>query len=103
MYIVGKAKVDKQGRINVNGLFRQDKMPKQVVIAIDVENEMIEVFLNENEAQDFGVVQTIDAKSRLSLPNWLREEIGENKELFLIIDGNKKYISIKTGNVLPKA
>ena len=102
MYISGKTKVDSQGRVNLNGLFRSDKMPKQVVLVVDVEKEMILV-MDEDKAPDFGVVQKIDKKSRLIIPEWIREEVGNAKEFFLVIDEDKKYISPKTGDILPKA
>ncbi len=100
MYIIGKVKADCQGRINVSNLFK-GQTPKQVVLVVDVEQEQI-LILNTDEKCDFGAIQTIDEKNRLILPKWILEEVGNYREFFLVVENGKKYISPKTGDILPK-
>ena len=102
MYIVGKTQADKQNRVSISGLYRQDQIPTEIVLVIDFEREAIRI-LEASEAPNFGIRQKINGKPRLFIPKWMMEEAGNNRDFFLIIDGDKKYLSPKTGNVLPKA
>ncbi|MBR0480135.1 hypothetical protein IJJ49_02660 [Candidatus Saccharibacteria bacterium] len=99
--IVGKSKVDSQGRVNLAGLFYPE-FPKEVVVSIDSEMEMIEITPATEDEPKFGTRLQIDDKKRLVIPKWIREEFSEKAELLLIQADQKKYLSVKTGNLLPK-
>ena len=101
-YITGKAKIDSQGRINVGNLFQQGKMPSQIILVVDVEQEQILILdAGEKDYGFGGIPQKIDSKNRLIIPKWILEEIGGYKEVFLVDEDGEKYISVKTGNILP--
>ena len=101
MYIVGRVKADKQNRVNISSLYGPGQIPEEIVLVVDLEREAI-CILKTSEASDFGIRRKIDGKPRVILPDWMLEELGDNRDFFLIIDDNKKYLSPKTENILSK-
>ncbi len=107
MHIIAINGVDKSGRVNVNGLFGAKKV-ETVVLAVDVETEMIEVIPIDEELTElssgtplpFGIPQKIDDKNRLVLPMWLRDELAGCKNLCLIVDGDRRFLSPRTGSII---
>lgn len=98
MYIIAINDVDKSGRVNVNGLFGAKKV-ENVVLAVDVDTEQIEVIPVDGEPA-FGVVQKIDDKNRLILPTWVRNELGDSRKLCLVIHDERRFLSPRTGSVI---
>ena len=103
MHIIGKTTVDEQGRVSISAFNSPVKM-SNIVIAVEVGAEMI--VLLDDKPEVAGVRQKVDKKGRVILPKWLREELGKKDgendelELFLIVDGDKKYLSPKTGSII---
>lgn len=98
MYIVGKSKLDDQGRVNISSFYR-DK-PEKVVIFIDVNMVMIEVIgADELIVSAVGKPSKLDEKGRVVLPDWIIDEIGEDAVLYLILDDDgRRYLSPKVGD-----
>ncbi|MBR3264019.1 hypothetical protein IKF94_02195 [Candidatus Saccharibacteria bacterium] len=101
-YIVRETQVDKQNRVNINGLYKQDQMPKEVVLVVDAEREAI-LILKASDATDFGITQKVDEKSRLIIPGWIMKNVGNNKDFFLTVEDGKRYLSPVTGDILPRS
>ena len=97
MKIIDKVHPDKYGRITLSNVGVESF--DGIKLFINPESEMIEVF----NAKDFEFGQRLelDQARRLTIPKWLREEIGE-KDLFLLVDEDENHIflSVKTGDVL---
>ena len=101
MYICcGKGVVDKQGRINISGLF--DGNPKQIVPVVDINSEMVQLIPVDNydNKLNFGIPVNVDDKNRIVLPKWIRDELEEAIELLFIIDGEKRLLSPRTGSII---
>ncbi len=99
MYIISVNDVDKSGRVNVSGLFGAEKV-ENVILAVDVGTEQIEVIpADKNPA--FGIPQKIDDKNRLVLPKWLCKELGDCARICLVVDGDRRFLSPKTGSIIP--
>ena len=108
-FIVNEQSPDEQGRINVGALYPKER-PEQIVIVIESETKRI-LFLLPEEAENWGVRQTIDKKGRVVLSKWLRSEIGGKSTtqvtLNLVVekkdnDGIVRFAEIKTARALPK-
>ena len=99
LYIVGAADILSGGRIKITGLFR--KHVDQVCLVIDVETEMILVLPTQDNVHNFGAVQTIDDKNRLTIPKWMLQELKNCTRLLFVVDGDNHYLSPKTGPILP--
>ena len=95
MYIVRKSLLDFQNRIVITELF--EKMPEEVRLAVDFEKKQI-VILDED--RKIGTKLLIDKKNRLAIPKWIIEEVGDCKEFLLIIDGNRRLILPKKGDII---
>ena len=98
MYIIGKSTVDKQGRVVISGLFKEPV--QQVVIVTDPETEMILLLPVSEGDPSFGVPLNVDSKNRIFLPKWIKQELGDHKDLLLIVDNDKHYLSPKTGYII---
>ncbi len=98
MYIIGINDVDKNGRVNVSGLFGAEKV-ENVILAVDVGTEQVEVILAEKNP-GFGIPQKIDDKNRLVLPKWLCRELGDSARICLVVDGDRRFLSPKTGSII---
>lgn len=100
LYIVGAADITSQGRIVITGLFKEHI--DQVCLVVDVAAEMILVIpIQDDNPNDFGFIQPVDEKNRLIIPKWIIKELGNCGKLFFVIDGDKHYLSPKTGPILP--
>lgn len=99
MYIIGINDVDKNGRVNVSGLFGAEKV-ENVILAVDVGTEQVEVILAEKNP-GFGIPQKIDDKNRLVLPKWIRKELGNCAEVCLVVHDDRRFLSPKTGSIIP--
>ena len=101
-YIVSQQSLDNQGRINIGNLYESN--PAQIVVAVEAETKRI-LFFTPEQAQGWGVVQNVDNKSRIVLPKWLREELGEDARLNLVIETAengeiRRYAKLKTNSIL---
>ena len=101
-YIVSQQSLDSQGRIGVGSLYENN--PAQIVVAVEAETKRI-LFLNPEQAQGWGIKQTVDNKGRIVLPKWLREELGEDARLNLVIETAengeiRRYAKLKTNSIL---
>ena len=106
MYIVGTTEIDRQGRINISGLFGSRKVRK-VVVAIDPGEEAIllkPIPEGSEEADiDSGVPSKIDDKNRIIVPKWVRDELGTTTKFSLVYNNGDYYIFPKTGSLIPSA
>ena len=82
--------MDKQGRICISSLF--DEVPSSVAILYTVGNTKIQIVDTKNSPKGLpsSCIKVLDAKSRITIPGWLRDQF-ETNEWFLGIDekGNK--------------
>ena len=103
MYIYGKTRIDKSGRILLSDFFSPEETPKEVVMVVDTETEQITVY-KIDERPEAGPAISLDGKNRLFLPKWLREELepylNEGRELFFVYHEGKRYLSAKSGRIL---
>ncbi len=106
MYIVGTTEMDGQGRININGLFG-NKDIHSVVVMIDPEEEaiLLQPILDDLEEANiaYGVPSKIDDKNRLTIPKWIRDELGTTTKFSLVYNDGDYYIFPKTGSLIPSA
>ena len=103
LMIIGKTKMDSQGRVNLSGMWHE-KMPEEVILVVNPEWEMIEI-LDDLEGRDYCDRFNVDVKGRLCIPKWIRDELDGQTDLFLIIDKDAegvmhRLISPKTGKIL---
>ena len=98
MYIIGKTKLDDQGRANISS-FYQDR-PEKVVLFIDVNMVMIEVIgADESIVSAAGKRSKLDEKGRVVLPDWIVDEVGEDAVLYLVLDDDgRRYLLPKVGD-----
>ena len=97
MYVLGESHIDRQGRVIIAEFFGNQK-PREVVLAVNVDKEMI-VVIPASKAPDFGTKTPVDDKNRIIIPKWMRSQLGVN-EVYLIYDDGAHYISPKTGDLL---
>ena len=102
MYIYGKTRMDKSGRILLTDFFSPEEPPKSIVLAVDV--GLQQIFVNKDDRRsEFGASIPLDEKNRAIIPRWLRQELkphlNEGRELFFIIEGDKRYLSPKSGSI----
>ena len=104
MYIVGTTEMDSQGRINVNRLFGNKKI-QNAIVTIDPEEEaiLLHPILDNLEEADiaFGIPSKIDDKNRLTIPKWVRNELGTTTKFSLVYNNGNYYIFPRTGSLIP--
>ncbi|MBR2993825.1 hypothetical protein IKF43_00320 [Candidatus Saccharibacteria bacterium] len=100
-YIVSRIKIDPQWRISVHNFFT--KTPEKVIFTVNEEGKAIKI-INADDLPGTSIGNQVDKKYRVSIPKWLREELGLNRNsppgLYLAIDKHgDHYIVAKDKNL----
>ncbi len=98
-YFIGKVKIRSKNLIHIGSFLNKEKMPKKIILTVKVGHEIIEIL--DADKFPFGAGQALDKKGRVTLPNWLIEELKGHEELFVMAkkDGGL-FLSVKTGSIL---
>ena len=96
MYILGKMVLDKNGRLNVAGLFKKRTVAlDEVALIFDTETKCLLIedagnpFILDDPDWIEAPTRKLDSKWRICLPKWMREEFGDE---FFIVGGQHRKI-----------
>ena len=74
MHILGKIKVDRNGRLTLTKIFRE--MPEEIVPSCDAKSKKL--FFREATRKDGpGIARKVDSKNRVSLPREFLNDLGQ--------------------------
>ncbi|MBQ3353053.1 hypothetical protein IJG89_01735 [Candidatus Saccharibacteria bacterium] len=75
MYVIGKNKVDKAGRINIRRLFNE--LPDKIIVTADLKTGKIYFIDARRTDAPHGHIYSVDSKNRVQLPKWIIEDFGQ--------------------------